>query len=98
MIRSNPCLLPVETRSLFYSTPSCSFNICLGSVRDSLVAKMVKNLRAILETRVPSLGWEATHSVFLPGEFHGLRSLVSYSPWDLIKESETTEQLTHTHW
>ena len=56
---------------------------------------MVKNLRAILETWVPSLGWEATHSVFLPGEFHGLRSLVSYSPWDLIKES--TEQLTHTH-
>ena len=56
-----------------------------------------KNLRAILETWVPSLGWEATDSVFLPGEFHGLRSLASYSSWDL-KESETTEQLTHTRW
>ena len=32
--------------------------------------------------------------VFLPGEFHGQRSLVGYSPWD-GKESDT-EQLTHT--
>ena len=23
----------------------------------------------------------ATHSLFLPGEFHGQRSLVGYSPW-----------------
>ena len=32
---------------------------------------------------------------FLPGEIHGQRSLVSYSPWDQ-KESDTTEQLTLT--
>ena len=31
--------------------------------------------------------------VFLPGEFHGQRSLVGYSPWG-HKESGTTEQLT----
>ena len=30
---------------------------------------------------------------FFPGEFHGLRSLVSYSPWDR-KESDMTEQLS----
>ena len=30
---------------------------------------------------------------FFPGEFHGQRSLVDYSPWD-HKESDTTEQLT----
>ena len=30
---------------------------------------------------------------FLPGEFHGQRSGVSYSPWG-PKESDTTEQLT----
>ena len=30
--------------------------------------------------------------VFLPGKFHGQRSLVSYSPWD-HKESDTTERL-----
>ena len=37
--------------------------------------------------------------VFLPGESHGQRSLVGYSPWG-CKESDTTEWLsahTHTH-
>ena len=34
--------------------------------------------------------------VFLPGQFHGQRSLVGYSPWG-CKESNMTEQLTHTH-
>ena len=33
--------------------------------------------------------------VFLPGKFHGQRSLVGYSPWDQ-KELDTTEH-THTH-
>ena len=32
----------------------------------------------------------ATHSVFLPGKFHGQRSLVDYSPWG-GKESDTIE-------
>ena len=31
--------------------------------------------------------------VFLPGEFHGQRSLEGYSPWG-HKELDTTEQLT----
>ena len=35
-------------------------------------------------------------AVFLPGQFHGQRSLASYSPWG-HKESDTIEQLTHTH-
>ena len=34
--------------------------------------------------------------VFLPGEFHGQRSLVGYSPWDR-KESDTTEKLSLTY-
>ena len=38
--------------------------------------------------------WQPT-SVFLPEESHGHRSLVVYSPWGR-KESDTTEQLTHT--
>ena len=50
---------------------------------------------------VPELGrfpwrraWQpTTHSVLLPGEFHGQRSLVGYSPWG-PKESDTTEWLT----
>ena len=36
--------------------------------------------------------WQPT-SVFLPGEFHGQRRLVGYSPW-YRKQSETSEQLT----
>ena len=39
--------------------------------------------------------WQPT-PVFLPGESHGQRSLEGYSPWGR-KESDTTEQLTHTH-
>ena len=31
--------------------------------------------------------------VFLPGEFHGQRSLAGYSPWG-CKQSDTTEQLS----
>ena len=56
--------------------------------RAFLEAQMGKNLPAMQETRVRSLGQEnplekkmATHSVLLPGKFHGQRSLVGYSPW-----------------
>ena len=52
------------------------------------------------ETRVQSLGWEdplekgmATTPVFLPGESHGQKSWVGYSPW-VHGESDTTERLT----
>ena len=38
--------------------------------------------------------WQPT-PVFLPGEFHGQRSLAGYSPWD-NKELGTTEWLIHT--
>ena len=37
--------------------------------------------------------WQPT-PIFLPGEFHGERSLVGSSPWG-HKESDTTEWLTH---
>ena len=51
---------------------------------------------------IPGLGkipwrkaWQPT-PVFLPGESHGQRRLVGYSPFG-CKESDMTEQLTHTH-
>ena len=54
----------------------------------SLVAQMIKNLSAIRETGVRFLCQEdplekgmAIHFIFLPGKFHGLRSLAGYSPW-----------------
>ena len=39
--------------------------------------------------------WQPT-PVFLPGESHGLRSLVGYSPWS-CKELDTTEVTQHAH-
>ena len=33
--------------------------------------------------------------ILLPGKFHGLRSLVGYSPWG-CKKSDTTERLHFT--
>ena len=62
----------------------------------SLVAQMVKNLPAVQETQVLSLGQEdplekgVVTLVFLPGESHGQRSLVGHSPWSR-KESNMTE-------
>ena len=43
--------------------------------------------------RSPGEGNGYLAPVFLPGEFHGQRNLVGYSPWR-FKESDTTEQLT----
>ena len=63
----------------------------------SLVAQMVKRLPTMQGTWVRSLGQEdplekemATHSSSLPGESHGWKSLVGYSPRG-HKESDTTE-------
>ena len=54
----------------------------------SLVAQMVKNLSAVQEIWIQSLSQEdplqkgmAAFAVFLPGEFHGQRSLVGYALW-----------------
>ena len=72
----------------------------MGSVHGaSLVAPTVKNLSVIQKTQVQSWvgktpwgrAWQPT-PVFLPGEFHGRRSLAGYSPWG-HKESDTTERL-----
>ena len=51
---------------------------------------MLKNLPAVQEMRVRSLGWQEPTPVFLPGESCGQRSLVGYSPWDR-REWDTTE-------
>ena len=63
-----------------------------------LVTQLVKNLPAMWETWVQSLGWEdplekgkIPTPVFWPGDFHEL-----YSPWG-HKESDTTERLSLFH-
>ena len=54
------------------------------------------------ETQIRSLGGEdpleegMATPVFLPGEFHGQRSLAGYSP-QVCKESDTSEATEHMH-
>ena len=62
---------------------------------------MVKNLPIMtilgFNTWVGKIPWKREWQptpVFLPGEFHGHRSLVGYSPWG-CKELDTTEATEH---
>ena len=72
---------------------------CLA-LRASLVVQTVKkNLPAMQETRVQTLGliplrreWQPT-PVFLPGEFHGQRNLAGYSSWG-CKQLDRTNTFT----
>ena len=60
---------------------------------------MVKNLPAMQEMWTKSLNWEDPLEegipVLLPGESHGKRSLVGYSPWG-CKELGTTKRVVST--
>ena len=76
----------------------------IGRIYLNLVAQTVKNAVKNLQYRkssfdpwVRKISWRKEWlptPVFLPGESHGQRSLVGYSPWG-SKESDTAEQLTH---
>ena len=61
-----------------------------------LMAQMLKNLPVLRKTWVRSLGWEdplekgMATQVFLPGEFHGEKSLAGYSLWG-HKDLDMTE-------
>ena len=67
------------------------FGKYIMSCRASLLGQIVKNLPAMKETQVQSMGQEGplekgmATPVFLPGN-----SLVGYNPWGR-KESDTTE-------
>ena len=72
----------------------------------SLVAQMVKNMPS-LQCRKPRFNpwvrkipqrkkWQTT-LLFLPGKFHGQKSLASYSPWGRKKLNITEQLNTHTH-
>ena len=66
----------------------------------SLAAQLEKNLPAMWETWVQSLGWEdppeegmTTHSSIVAWEITMEKESGGYNPWDR-KESDTTEQLS----
>ena len=77
---------------------SSTCNMFIAVPGASLVAHTIKNLSAMWETWVRSLGekvsWRRKQlptPVFLPGESRGQRSLVGYSPWGY--RVHTTERL-----
>ena len=88
-----------HSTSRVHFTPVHTFKYFPDTFGVSPVAQSVKNLPTMQETGSdPWIGkipcrrkWKPT-PVILPGKFHGRRSLVGYSPWDL-KESDMTKQL-----
>ena len=66
----------------------------------SLVAQTIKGLPVMQETWVEKIPWRRAWQptpVFLPGESHGVHGrLAGYSPCGR-KESDRTEQMTHTN-
>ena len=52
----------------------------------------------LLDPWVRKIPWRAQQPtpVFLPGEFHGQRSLAGYGPWS-HKEWDMTKETAHTH-
>ena len=85
----------IKNKGVFRNKPIYIIYICT-----SLMAQMVKNLLAMWETQLQSLGREdplkmemATHSNILDREFHGQRSLAGCRQWD-HKELDTTERPT----
>ena len=75
------------------------FKGIMTSYGASLVAQMIKNLPAMLETWVRKIPWRREWLptlVFLPGQLHGQRRIMDYSPLG-HKESDMTEELSFTH-
>ena len=77
----------------------------LRTTVEATTAKLV-NLPAVQETQrcrfdhwVRKIPWRRARQstpVFLPGEFHGQRSLVGYSPWG-GQDSDMTKVIEHAH-
>ena len=60
-----------------------------GNTRDSTFDPWVR--------KIPSRRkWQPT-PVFLPGKFHGQKSLVGYRPWGLKESDKAESEHTHTH-
>ena len=97
VISWSPLGRPLPGYSFFFHSSQGDGNRLVGASWpwDSLLAQLVYDPPAILETWVRSLGWEDPWKrkrlptpVFWPGEFHRL-----YSGWG-CKESDATEQLS----
>ena len=71
-----------------------SLSLCVAqAVKESVHLPAMRNPR--FNPWVGKIPWRRErqpNSIFLPGEFHGQRSLAGYSPWG-CKELDMTEQL-----
>ena len=84
------CSLPGSSAYGIFQARVLEWGAIAFELQPSLVAWIVKNLLAMWEIWVRSLGREDTlekgmqpTSVFWPGEFNGQRSLMGSTPWDL---------------
>ena len=79
----------------FFSCMNC-LHILEGFPGGSVVKNSCQCRRSRFHSYVGKISWRREWlltPVFLPGEFHGQRSLAGYSPWG-HKGSDTTKQLT----
>ena len=74
----------------YFGLPKCGGSVGKESICNAEDLGLILSLEDPLEeAREPT-------SIFLPGETHGQRSLVSYSSWG-HKELDTTEQVSTAH-
>ena len=77
---------------VFHAESKCRW-LCFPGGSDGKVPACLQCGRPRFDPSVGKIPWRRKWHptpVFLPGESHGWRSLVGYSPWGL-KESDTTE-------
>ena len=82
----------------------CEFYLSKAILRASLVAQTVKNLPAIWETQVPSLGWEdplekgmAIHSRILAWRIPWTEEPGAPQPMGLQSQTRLSDQHHHFH-
>ena len=90
--------LNIQKMKIMASSPITSWQIdgeTMKPVRDFILVGS-KTIAYLLYSSVGKIlwsrKWQPTAAI-LPGEFHGQKSLVGYSPWG-HEESDTIEQLT----
>ena len=97
--KTSPLIFPKQQQQALNISACISRNSALRQPSTPSVSSPQKRIiyspaARSTDPRVTLQAWEVNDNptpVFLPGEFHGQRSLVSYSPWG-CKESDMTER------
>ena len=91
------CFVEGGVTLAFLGCPLCPGRVGFLGGSDSKKSSCKKR-RLRFDPWVEKISWRREWlpiPLFLPGEFHGQRSLVGYSPWGR-KESDTTEATEHS--